>query len=201
MIYASPFPPVETAPMALPAFIFERVHQHLDKPAIIDGLTGAQLTYRELYDSIQRTAAGLQARGFGRGHVCALYSPNAPEDAVAFYAAIMAGGVVTTVNPRYSVTELAHQLRDSGARLLVAAPALVANAKRAARRAGVRDIVALGTVRGVPSLEEWQDSGWFSGTSATARQVALLPYSSGTIGLPKGVMLTHGNVTVNVRQN
>ena len=85
---------------------------------------------------IRRTAAGLYARGFRKGDVLAVLSPNAPEYAVAFHGAALAGGVVTTVNPLNTAGEVAGQLRDARAKFLVTVPPLLDTARKAAAADG-----------------------------------------------------------------
>ena len=91
---------------------------------------------------MRRVATGLAARGFRKGDVFAIYSPNVPEYAIAFHAVSLLGGINTTISPLYTVTELSAQLKDSGARYLVTVPACAEKAEQAAsagRRArGVR---------------------------------------------------------------
>ena len=109
-------------PVPLPDFLLEHARDLGDKPALVDGPTGRTLTYRQLADGVERVAAGLAARGFGRGDVLALFSPNLPEYALAVYGAMAAGGAVTTANPLLTPHELAFQLADAGASVLVTVP-------------------------------------------------------------------------------
>ena len=104
-----------------------------DKPALLDAATGRSVTYRALAHGVERVAAGLAARGFGRGDVLAVYSPNRPEYALAAYGAMAAGGTVTGADPALGAAELAGQLAESGARLLVTVPPLLERATAAAR--------------------------------------------------------------------
>ena len=146
---------------------------------------------------VRRAAAGLAARGFGQGDVLALYSPNLPEYAVAVHAALSLGGVVTAANPLYTPEELARQLEDSGARTLITVPP----SSSAARAAGCEDVIVFGEAEGATpfaSLLELGDEPPLA--QVDPRDPALIPYSSGTTGLPKGVVLTHGAVAANVLQ-
>jgi acyl-CoA synthetase (AMP-forming)/AMP-acid ligase II len=160
-------------------------------------------TYRQLAEGVARAAAGLEHRGFGRGDVLAIYCPNLPEYAIVFLAVASIGGINTTINPLYVVDELVTQLRDSGARLLVTVPAFLDKAREAAARTAVREIFVLGGAgEGAIPFEQLLESP----ATPTApsidvkRDVVVLPYSSGTTGLPKGVMLTHFNLVANLAQ-
>ena len=151
MIYRSPFPDVDIPLKSLPDYVFEGAAAHADRPALIDGPSGRTLTYGELITGIERTAAGLAARGFAKSDVLAIYSPNLPEYAVMFYAVTSVGGVVTTVNPLYTADELAKQLRDAGAKTLITVPPLVEAARAAVDRVGIGEVFVFGNAPGAVS--------------------------------------------------
>jgi acyl-CoA synthetase (AMP-forming)/AMP-acid ligase II len=173
-----------------------------DKPALVDGPTGRTLTYRQLADGARRAAAGLAKRGFGKGDVLAIYCPNLPEYAIVFLGVAMAGGVNTTVNPLYTADELANQLRDSGARFLVTVPLFLEKAKEGAAKSGVEEIFVLGAAEGARPFTDLMQAGDQPPAVRMnpAEDLVALPYSSGTTGLPKGVMLTHRNLVANLCQ-
>src|SRR5579859_6357629 len=104
------YPDVVIPEVSLTEFVFARAAERGDKPAIVDGPSGRTITYAQLVVMIRRFAAGLAAHGFVKGDVLGIYSPNVPEYAVAFHAAASLGGTITTVNPLYTVGELAQQL-------------------------------------------------------------------------------------------
>src|SRR5215831_8829816 len=196
MAFRSLYPDVVIPEISLPAFTLERAEARGDKPALIGGPSGRTLTYRQLANLVARAATGLAGRGFKKGERLALYSPNVPEYAVAFHAVASLGGVLTTVNPLYTVGELAKQLNDSGARFLLTVPALLTTAREAAAQSKVEEIFVFG---------ESDDATPFTTLLAAEprppkvaidprRDLLALPYSSGTTGLPKGVMLTHHNL-------
>ncbi|HEV3469897.1 MAG TPA: 4-coumarate--CoA ligase family protein [Pyrinomonadaceae bacterium] len=203
MIFRSPFPQVRIPEVSLTEFVFERAGEFADKPALIEGTTARTITYGRLRELVGRAAAGLARRGFSKGDVLAVYSPNVPEFAVAFHGAATLGGVVTTVNPLYTEDELECQLRDAGARWLVTAPALLEKAAAAARAAGVGEIFVFGEADGATpfaSLLE-ADPADAPRVEINAREdLVALPYSSGTTGVSKGVMLTHRNCVANLAQ-
>jgi acyl-CoA synthetase (AMP-forming)/AMP-acid ligase II len=126
------------------SFVFEHADQWADEPALIDGPSGRTLTYDELTDSIKALAAGLAARGFGKGDVLGVFLPNLPEYATIFHGAASAGGMCMTVNPLYTAGELTHQLEDSGAKMLVTVAAGLEVASEAAKAAGVDDVFVVG---------------------------------------------------------
>jgi acyl-CoA synthetase (AMP-forming)/AMP-acid ligase II len=184
------------------SFVLGEAAARGSKPALIDGPSGRELSYADLARSVRALAAGLAARGFGPGDTLAIYLPNLPEYAVAFHGVAAAGGRATTVNPLYTAGELAHQLRDSGARLLVTVGPCLDVAREAAADAGVEEVYVVGDADGAtPFSELLGDPEQAPAVGIEpASDLAVLPYSSGTTGLPKGVMLTHRNLVANVLQ-
>ena len=203
MIFRAPEPPVVIPEVALTPFLLEHAVERGDKPAFIDGPSGRTLTYRGWADGVRRVATGLAARGFGKGDVFAIYSPNVPEYAVAFHAVSLAGGINTTISPLYTVSELSEQLRDSGARYLVTVPGCFEKAEQAARESGVREVFVFGeTERGTPFGSLFAAECAPPAVQIDPREdLVVIPYSSGTTGLPKGVMLTHYNLVANILQS
>jgi len=128
----SDLPAIDDPAVPVPEFLFEGASRFGDKPALVDGPTGRTLSYRQLADGVERVAAGLAARGFGKGDVLALSSPNLPEYGVAMYGAMAAGGAVTGANPLLTAGELATQLADAGASVLVTVPPFLETARAAA---------------------------------------------------------------------
>src|SRR5919197_1785968 len=198
----SPFPDVEIPDVPLTPFVLARAGELGDKPALIDAPTGRTITYAELAESVRAVAAGLAERGFGKGAIFAHYAPNLPEYAVAFLAVATVGGVNTTANPLLTADELTAQLRDCGARLLVTVPDRLETASAAAERVGVEEIFVYGEADGAtPFASLLQALGEPPHVAIDpAEDLVALPYSSGTTGLPKGVMLTHRNLVANVCQ-
>ena len=201
MIYRSPFPDVEIPVVSLPAYLFEHADQWADKPALIDGPTNRTLTYGQLTTAVKRTATGLAARGFSKGDVFAIYSPNIPEYAIAFFGVASAGGVNTTINPTYTAKELRHQLLDSGATYLVTIPQFLEAAREAITDTGVKEIFVFGEAEGATPFAELMIAGEPPQIEINPKEdLVALPYSSGTTGLSKGVMLTHYNMVANLSQ-
>lgn len=202
MTIKSTWPDVTIPEVSLTEYVLRHAERLRDQPALIDGPSGRTLTYGQLRDSIRRAATGLARRGFRKGDVFAIYSPNLPEYAVLFHAVASLGGVNTTVNPLYTVGELANQLTDSGARFLITVPTFLDKAREAAAAAGIEQVFVFGTATEArPFAELLAAPPDPPAVTINPREdVVALPYSSGTTGLPKGVMLTHYNLVANLRQ-
>lgn len=182
-------------------FILGKADRLADKPAIIDGGSGRTLTFGELKQRIQSLAGGLAARGVGKGTTWALMLPNIPEFAVVFHGLAYAGATVTTLNPTYGADEIAYQLKDAGASAVVTVGLFLEVAKAAAEKVGITEVFVVGPGDATPVTELF-------GAPLTAQvpvdpttDVVVLPYSSGTTGFPKGVMLTHHNLVANLVQS
>ena len=209
MIHHSPLPDVEIPDLPLTEYVLVGGAGQAEAPALIDGVSGRVMTYGELGSAIRSLAGGLAAAGLGRGDVLALMAPNGPEYAVVFHGTAMAGGTVTTINPTYTQTEVHHQLADSGARILVTTAPLAETATRACAGTMVTGIYLLGEADGTGRADETlpvRPLSALAGAPLAAHvpvgpdDVVAMPYSSGTTGLAKGVMLTHKNLVANVAQ-
>ena len=202
MIFKSPYPDIAIPEVPIADFILENASRFSAKPALIDATTDRRLNYEELPDLVNRTAAGLAARGFQKGDVFAIHCLNYPEYSVAFLAVAKLGGVCTMVSPLFNEAELTTQLKDSGAKYLLTDPQLADVALAAARALELREVFVLGEIDGVTSFRTLLDnSGEVPSVEIDPRSdLVALPYSSGTTGLPKGVMLTHYNLVATLRQ-
>jgi len=176
----------------------EHAEEEPDKTALI-GPDERFYSFGEVWDVSRRVSRVLQEdAGVRRGDVVAIYAVNCPEYVVAVQAILLAGGVVTPVNPRFKEQELVNQLSDSGTVALFGMRALLP----------LVDMVK----GGLPALRRtyaiadiWDMAAEASGSAEPVaidpdKDLAALPYSSGTTALPKGVMLTHRNLCSNVRQ-
>ena len=201
IIYRSPLPDVEIPAVPVTEFILRRAGEVPDRPALVDGPSGRTYTYGVLAEMIRRFAGGLAARGLGPGDTIALMAPNIPEYAIAFHGAAVAGVAVSTINPTYTAEEVRFQLQDSLASMVVTIGLFVDTAKEAAEGTGVQEIVVIGeapegTIPVTALLGEPLDQVEVD----LEEHVVVLPYSSGTTGFPKGVMLTHRNLVANLCQ-
>jgi 4-coumarate--CoA ligase len=206
-IFHSPLPDQEIPEIPLTEYVLRHALDGpeglADRPAMIDGPTGRTYTFAQLHDHIHRLAGGLTAAGFGEGTTVGLMAPNLPEYAVVFHAVAVAGGTVTTINPTYGVEEVQFQLHDAGAQLLITIPDFVATATAAAEGTAVTQIAVIGESPdgGVISVADLYGEALEQVPIDVRDKVVVLPYSSGTTGLPKGVMLTHHNLVANLAQS
>jgi len=196
----SPHGGVDVPAVSITEMLFQGLIGREETPVIIDGPTGRALTAGEVIDAIRRLAGGLTERGVLPGGIVAILAPNMPEYPVVFHGVAWGGGTVTTINPTYTAPEIRHQLVDAGAVMLVTIPAFAEAARAAAEGTSVQDIVIIGAERCL-SLEDVMGATLQAQAPVDlARHVVVLPYSSGTTGRPKGVMLSHRNLVANVAQ-
>src|SRR5216117_3406042 len=202
MIFRSPHPDVAVPDVALHRSVLQGGAERGDTSALIDGPSGRVLTYAQLAAGAGRLAAGLAARGFARGDVLGLFMPNLPEYALAFHGTLAAGGVVTTVNSLATVQYAEYQLRNAGARFLITVAPFLDRATPAAAQVGIEHVFVVGEARGgIPFTVLLETDAPVPHVEIDpARDVAVLPYSSGTTGFAKGVMLTHRNLVANLIQ-
>lgn len=198
MIWRSGYPEVPVGGTTLPALVQERIERQPDRTALIDGESGASVTYAELGRRVRRISAWLAHRGIAAGQTVALWAPNTPPWAACALATMRLGAVVTPINPSWTVEETAKQVVDAGAAIVVTTPQL---AGLAAEMTGIRQVVVIGEHPYATALRDVLACEYPEPPAADDQDaVALLPYSSGTTGLPKGVLLTHTNLVTMVRQ-
>ena len=202
MIFRGPYENVTIPEVPLTSFVLQRAAELGNKAALIDGPTGRIVTYAKLAESIRRVAAGLAAHGFVKGEVFGILSSNIPEYAIAFHGVALLGGIITPINPLYTEREIAHQLKDAGAKFLVTGPQFIDKARVAAEAAQIEELFVFGEGEGATAFASLLESnGDVPAVEIDPRSdLVVLPYSSGTTGLPKGVMLTHQNLVANICQ-
>jgi len=202
MVVHSPLGGVTLSEASLPDFVLARARDLAGKSAIIDGLTGRTLTYGQLVDDVGRGASALRRRGVELGDVCGLCSPNSPHFVVAFLAILSAGAVITPISPLATGADVAHQLADCGARWLMTTSELAGKIGEPARTSGVEEVFVLGDTGLGPSFAALLEREEGPPAEAVERsELALIPYSSGTTGLPKGVVLSHRSLVASLCQN
>ena len=207
-VLTGPWPDPVVPGISLPEVLLATAAEHAERPALIDASSGRTLHYGELADGMHRVASGLAGLGLRPGDVFAILAPNSPEWLLTCYGALAAGGVVTGINPLCTPGEVAAQLTDACARFVLTVPEFLPTANAAAERAAVRRasgrprIIVLGSAPGdtVPFAALLAQPGRPPREPADPDAMALLPYSSGTTGLAKGVMLTHRACLTNVVQ-
>jgi acyl-CoA synthetase (AMP-forming)/AMP-acid ligase II/NAD(P)-dependent dehydrogenase (short-subunit alcohol dehydrogenase family) len=173
----------------LAEFVLGDARKRGHRRALVDALSGRALSYAQLAGVVRQAAAGLVSRGVRAGDVFALCAPNSIEFVVAFYAASSIGAVITTVNPQWTDEEVARQLEQTGARWLVTTPEV------SARVSGIEIV----PIEDFAALSPDADTKLPS-VDVGADDVAFLPSSSGTTGLPKSVVLTHRSLVASLCQ-
>lgn len=200
-IFTSHLPDVALTGQTITERVFQVLAADPTRCVLIDGPSGREMSGAQLMAAVKRLAGGLAAAGFGAGQVVALMAPNMPEFAVVFHGVLWGGGTITTLNPSYTAAEVHYQLQDSGATLLITVPDFLPQARAGAEGTAVREIMVIGQAEGALALDALEGAPIVAQVPVDPlRHVAVMPYSSGTTGLPKGVMLSQRNLVVNVDQ-
>jgi len=194
--------------------ILESCRRTPNKTVLIDTSCGRRITYAEYGELVESLAGGLGSAGLKPGEIVAIFLSNSWEFAITYHAATLAGGVPTLLNPAYREREIRYQLENSGAAFLITDAPFLENVSLAGLPA-LRRVFTTRTQR--PACEPFANLLHASGenrasspasrafrlpgpAASSAETVAALPFSSGTTGLPKGVMLSHYNLVANVYQ-
>ncbi|MCC6828819.1 MAG: long-chain fatty acid--CoA ligase [Novosphingobium sp.] len=214
------------APLSMPDLFAASVAAHPESPLV--DFYGRRTTYRETMAQARAFAAGLQATGIARGDRVGLFLPNVPIYIPAYFGAMMAGATVVNFSPLYTAQELEAQVADSGTRLLVTldVPALLPTALAVLRASRLERLVVgrlsamlpmvqsigmrlfrrgeMAAVPHTPDVCQWPDMLADAPPAPIAidplHDLALIQYTGGTTGTPKGAMLTHQNLSANARQ-
>lgn len=205
MIIESPHAPVEIPHVSIYELLFGSLSEEdAARTALIQGETGREVSYGDLKRNVDRFAGALAARGLGIGDAVALMAPNVPEFVVAFHGILRSGATATTINSMYTAEDVTKQINASGATMLVTVSALADRAIAGAEQAGLssEQIIVMDDDGTHPSLEAVLAEGHQAPdvTIDPDKHIAVLPFSSGTTGTPKGVMLTHRNLVANTCQ-
>jgi long-chain acyl-CoA synthetase len=214
-------------PLSMGQMVTDSALAHPKVPMV--DFMGRKFSYGEMHDQIRRVACGLQAMGVRKGDRVGLYLPNTPHYVAAYYGALMAGAIVVNFSPLYTAAELEHQVEDSGTKILftLSAKALLPTAMEVLEHSTLETLI-VGSVAEVLSPVKSLLFRWFKASESVAipddpriirydrfmankgdcavvqidpvNDIALLQYTGGTTGTPKGAMLTHQNLTANARQ-
>ncbi|MBT7879444.1 MAG: AMP-binding protein [Gammaproteobacteria bacterium] len=201
IIHSSPLPKVDIPEVTITAHVLRRASALADHVAIRDISGASSYTFAQLSDAIHSLAGGLAERGISPGKVVGLMAPNLPEYAVVFHGVAVAGAAVSTINPTYGPQEVRHQLNDAGVSILFTVPMFVETALAAIEGTETTQVVVIGEpVSGTTGMAELFANPIEQVPVDVATHTVVLPYSSGTTGLPKGVMLSHRNLVANIEQ-
>lgn len=215
---------LEYPDITLAHMLRESAEKYGDKPAII--FLDSTINYTDLWDKVKRMARGLTDLGLKKGDVCALMLPNTHQFVVSFYACQLLGIVVTAINPTYKAMEIRHQLKDSGAKAIIVLDFIFEEAGKGLQETNTKTIIGTNIVdlcgfspikkilgkllKKIPHGKLPQDSLKFTDlikseptppeVTISPDDMAVLQYTGGTTGLPKGAMLTHRNLVSNAAQ-
>ena len=214
-------------PMSMVDLFDQSAARHAARPAI--DFMGRRYDYAHLADAVRRVATGLAQIGVGEGDRVGLFLPNVPHYLAAYHGALRAGATVVNLSPLYTVDELCHQIEDSGTRVLftLTAAQLLPTALAVLDKSALERVI-VGSVAGALPPAKSLLYRWFKRAETAPRpddprvtafsrlidnrgdappaaidperDIALLQYTGGTTGVPKGAMLTHANVAANARQ-
>jgi len=173
----------------------ETVSEYPSETAVKHRSAGDELTYEEFWEEAGRFAAALREAGVKPDERVAVYLPNLPEFVTAFVGVLRNGSVVVPLNPQYKAREIEHILADSGARLVVTLPELVEEVRKVESETDVLEVVTVGGgAEGATEYDAFLSEEPRGTEPREGDDVAAQPYTSGTTGDPKGVLLTHRNL-------
>lgn len=230
-----PYYPTEVAPsfdypkQNLAQFLISSAGQYPNRPAMY--FMGKTIRYKKLLESAYRMANTLKSKGLKKGDRVAIMLPNCPQVVIAYYGTLLAGGIVVMTNPLYVERELAYQLQDSGAKIMITLDQFYSKVQNVAEETMIEHTIVteipdyLPFIKKIlypfaakkqgplPQIEYSRSVHSFTALLASAddapccekvnadHDLALLQYTGGTTGVPKGVMLTHTNLIANTIQS
>jgi len=211
-IIRSPYADMTIPEVNVADYVWTNAANYPDNVALVCGMTGRQYTYEMAQQMSQKFGSSLRRLGAKQGDVVAMILPNIPEFPVAFLGCVGSGLTVTTLNPTYRAEEVAKQLDNSGAKYIITIGLFLQVAKQAASdlsHTKIEEIIVLGMeetpddCKSFMSMMITDDGSMYKVPGETLdahADVAVMPYSSGTTGPPKGVCLTHFNIVANAHQ-
>eukprot|EP01113_Clastostelium_recurvatum_P036216 TRINITY_DN5135_c0_g1_i4.p1 TRINITY_DN5135_c0_g1~~TRINITY_DN5135_c0_g1_i4.p1 ORF type:complete len:532 (+),score=167.90 TRINITY_DN5135_c0_g1_i4:8-1603(+) len=205
MLFRSKFPDIVIPEdVTLPDFVMESFGAHPDKVALIDAASDRKVTYGELHGLIYRVSCGLYDRGLRKGDVVSIHLPNCIEYIVVFHAVALLGAIVSTISPLYTVQEITHHLQLVKPVFILSCPMFISKIFDACKSySSVKEVFSVGDAAGATSFVELLKSSSSRPPKVhinPKKDTVLIPFSSGTTGLPKGVMLSHYNIISNILQ-
>jgi acyl-CoA synthetase (AMP-forming)/AMP-acid ligase II len=212
-VFHSPMPDVTIPEKTLTQFMLDCYQDDLKAVAMVEGETGVEWTHQQFRDSVRSFGSHLSQQGFKKGDILCMFAPNSPTWGVVFHGTASIGGVITPCNPRYRAEELEHQLKDAGATYIFTTQEALPLVKEAT--AEISTIKSIIVLRAADSSEDLPDDALLQDYAAYAsddgskfpqvdidpkNDLLMIPYSSGTTGVSKGVEITHFNVVANLCQ-
>ncbi|XP_027070947.1 4-coumarate--CoA ligase 2-like [Coffea arabica] len=188
--------------LPLHSYCFENIPQFCKRPCLINGTTGDTYTYADVELIARKVAAGLDKIGIQQGEVIMLLLQNSPEFAFALLGASYRGAMSTTANPFYKPAEIEKQAKASKAKLIITQSCYVEKVMDFAKENNVKIMCTDAPPEGCLHFSELSsaDEKDIPAVKISPNDAVALPYSSGTTGLPKGVMLTHKGLVTSVAQ-
>ncbi|KAJ1433496.1 AMP-dependent synthetase/ligase [Sesbania bispinosa] len=189
--------------LPLHSYCFQNLSNFQHRPCLIDGDTGETLTYADVHLTSRKVAAGLHSIGIRKGDVIMLVLRNCSQFALAFLGASFAGAAITTANPFYTAAELAKQATATKTKLIITQAAFVEKIKDFSGNTDIK-VICIDPSENKDVLHfsvlTNADENEAPVVEISPDDVVALPFSSGTSGLPKGVMLTHRNLVTTIAQ-
>ncbi|KAK4488910.1 hypothetical protein RD792_004700 [Penstemon davidsonii] len=188
--------------LPLHSYCFENIAEFSQRPCLINGATNEVYTYEEVELTSRKVASGLSKLGIHQGETIMLLLPNSPEFVYAFLGASYIGAVSTMANPFFKPEEVIKQAKASNAKLIITKTCYVENIRDHALESGIRLMCIDAPLENCLHFSELTsaDERDMPAVKINPDDVVALPYSSGTTGLPKGVMLTHKGLVTSVAQ-
>lgn len=206
MIFESRYENVDIPEITTPQWVLQRAKEFGQRPALIDGLSGRAIAYHQLQQRARHAAKSLTLRGYRKGDIFLIYSPNTPEYAIAFHAIAMIGGIIASINPLLSFEESEHWINRLQAKCILTTSHFMEKARQLKARTAVTEIFTFDQSRQSSPFGELFESVMLPNEAPThaliypRRDVLALSLTSGVTGNPRVVVQTHRNYVSNLCQ-